>query len=128
MSTLTDSLKADVAVSSINTLLRKSFFDICIIDNVAKLMGVNIIGSDAYKILRTLHCVDHAAMPRNVYEAIPALIAECFDQPEVFQFPARGHQRTPLAVMNAATVATATTAPAPINRTSFLRRLFGKSN
>lgn len=124
MSALTDSLKADVAVSSINTLLRKSFFDICIIDNVAKLMGVNIMGSDAYKILRTLHCVDYAAMPRNVHESIPALIAECFDQPEVFQFPVRGSQRTPLAVMNTA----ATTAPAPINGTSFLRRLFGKSN
>src|SRR5690606_34491346 len=62
------------------------WFSICAIDTVAKMLEVTP-ERDSYNILHSLHCVHFNAMPQELAEEVPTLIAKCLDMPQVFQFP-----------------------------------------
>lgn len=77
--------QAEVAIAALNKMLRQRYFDICTIDSVAKMLGVNP-RSESYAILRPLHCVDYADMSASLKAKLPALIADCLGEPPMFQF------------------------------------------
>ena len=78
-------LKQQIALTSLNNMMDKGYFDICTVDSVAELLGVNAKG-DAYSMLRPLHCVHWDKMPPEVREAVPGLIQECLGVAPVFKF------------------------------------------
>jgi len=57
-------------------LLEGRHFCICDLDDIGKLLGVDPKGSEHYNVLRTFHCVDYAAMPREVRDDMPQMIME----------------------------------------------------
>lgn len=60
---------------ALNELFTKKHFNICALDSVLEVMN-GTDRSEAYKLLRTLHCVDYSAMPPELRERIPALVNE----------------------------------------------------
>jgi hypothetical protein len=79
-------LKHLSALTALNAMMAKGYFDICTVDSVAELLGVSVRGSDAYKTLRPLHCVHWPQMPQELREAVPGLIQECLGVEPAFQF------------------------------------------
>jgi hypothetical protein len=79
-------LKQLSAVTALNNMMSGGHFNICTIDSVAALLEVQCRGSDAYRILHTLHCVDWGKMPPELRAAVPDLIKECLGIAPVFQF------------------------------------------
>lgn len=77
--------QAEVAVIALNKMMRKSYFDICVISDVAKMLGIRP-RTESYNILHALHCVDFANMTPSLRDKIPALIADCLGDPPAFQF------------------------------------------
>lgn len=71
----------DLTKMVIATAMRKMFeqrhFDICTVDQCLKVAGI-IPPKQTYELLRTLHCVDYGAMPRELAEKIPSMLNECF--------------------------------------------------
>lgn len=61
-------------------LFDQSFFDICTVDSLMKLVGTNA-STHAYTQLRALHCVHYADMPKDLRERIPHLVRECLAGP-----------------------------------------------
>jgi hypothetical protein len=78
-------LKQEIAITALNNMLRKSFFSICEVRDAANLLGIPANG-EAYDTLKALHCVDYANMSPAVRQAIPQLISEVFNRPDIFQF------------------------------------------
>lgn len=78
-------LKELAAKTALNNMFRKGHFNICAIDDVAKLLDVDPKG-EAYTILRTLHCVDYSTMPKELRDAIPDLVRQCLGREVTFQF------------------------------------------
>jgi hypothetical protein len=74
------------ALTSLNAMMDKGYFSISTIDTVAQLLEVNARGTEAYRLLAPLHCVDFAKMPTELREAVPALIQECLGIAPVFKF------------------------------------------
>jgi hypothetical protein len=79
-------LKQLSALTALNNMMGKGHFNICCVDSVGDLLGINPRGTHAYKILLPLHCVDWAKMPAELRDAIPGLIQECLGIAPVFQF------------------------------------------
>lgn len=77
--------RIQAAVTAMNKMLRSSYFDICTVDSVAKMLGIET-KRDSYNILRTLHCVHYNEMPIELRNKIPMLIADALDNPPPFQF------------------------------------------
>lgn len=83
---VTNELKALAAATILNKLLKNSFFNICDVDRAADVLGHNQ-HCEEYELLRGLHCVDYAKMPRALREKIPGLVQTCLgieSVPEVF--------------------------------------------
>lgn len=89
--------QAEIAVTALNKMMRSSFFDICVVDNVAKMLNVHP-RSETYKLLRPLHCVHFSEMPASLKAKLPAMIADCLGDPPALQF------NQPRAVQQTATV------------------------
>jgi hypothetical protein len=83
---MSDELKQQIALTALNEMMRGNHFNICAIDRVADMLGVNARASDAHRTLCPLHCVDWDKMPQQVREAVPGLIQECLGVAPVFQF------------------------------------------
>lgn len=79
-------MKEQAAIVALNEMLKNASFSICTLDSVAELLGVSCRGSEAYNILRTLHCINFAAMPIELRNEIPALIRQCLGRGPEFQF------------------------------------------
>jgi hypothetical protein len=66
---------------AVATAMRKMFdnkwFDISTVDQCLKLAGV-IAPTKPYQTLRVLHCVHYSDMPRELLDALPGLLRECF--------------------------------------------------
>jgi uncharacterized protein (DUF2267 family) len=77
-------IKQLAAVTALNKMLAGRYFDICTIDRIASMLNIHQEG-DAYKILRTLHCVHYGDMPAALKAALPDLIAQCFANGPAFQ-------------------------------------------
>jgi predicted ester cyclase len=83
---MTDELKQLSALTSLNHMMRGGHFSICTIDAVGELLGIEPRGSDAYRVLRPLHCIDWNSMPPQLRDAVPGLINECLGVAPAFQF------------------------------------------
>lgn len=81
-------LKQLSALTALNHMFAKGWLDICTIDSVAKLLGIDPKG-EAYDILRPLHCIHFNTMPAALREQIPELIKACLGVQPVFQFSAK---------------------------------------
>lgn len=94
--------QAEVAILALNKMMRSSFFDICVIDNVAKMLNIPP-RAETYKTLRALHCVHFSEMPASLRAKLPALIADCLGDPPMFQFnaPAKVVTQTAMVIMPA---------------------------
>jgi hypothetical protein len=79
-------LKQLSALTALNEMMAKGYFDICTIDSVADLLGLRVKDTEPYRILRPLHCVNWQKMPAELREAIPGLIQECLGVQPAFQF------------------------------------------
>lgn len=78
-------LKQQVALTALNSMMAGTYFDICTIDNIAKMLEIHAKG-EAYNTLRPLHCIHWSAMPQEVREAVPSLIQECLGVAPAFRF------------------------------------------
>ena len=74
-------MKRLVATTALTEMMRKSFFSICTIDQVADLAGINCKKSEAYRLLHALHCMDFSARPKQLRDSIPQLINEALTPP-----------------------------------------------
>lgn len=81
---VTDEMKALAAVTIINKTLTQSYFSICDVDQAANVLSRNQY-CEEYEVLRALHCVDYAKMPRPLREKVPDLIRICLGIEEVPQ-------------------------------------------
>ncbi len=79
-------LKELAAVTALNSMFNENHFSICTLDRVASLLGRRP-EAEAYRLLRTLHCIDYADMPAELRDALPGLVAKCIGTEPVFQFP-----------------------------------------
>lgn len=80
-----DDIKQIAAMTSLNSMFQKGYFDICTIDSVGKMLSINPKGN-AYDILRTLHCIHFVKMPKLLRDQVPELIRQCLDVEPTFQF------------------------------------------
>lgn len=80
-----DDIKRTVAVVALNDMMSKGHFNICAIDRIAEMLGVNPKG-EAYRTLAPLHCVDFSKMPPELKQMIPGLIKQCLDLEPTYQF------------------------------------------
>lgn len=64
-----------VAKQAIARLFTERYFSICKLDDVIALTGAQR-GSEAYRLLRALHCVDWADMDPALRERVPLLVRE----------------------------------------------------
>lgn len=78
-------VKQLAAMAALNSMLSKGYLDICTIDKIAEMINMNC-KCEAYTILRTLHCVDFAKMPRELRQSIPSLIKQCLGMEPIFQY------------------------------------------
>ena len=79
-------IKQLAALTSLNSMMDKGYMDICCVDSVGKLLGINPKISDSYNTLHALHCVHYAKMPQELRDAIPALVQECLGVAPTFKF------------------------------------------
>jgi hypothetical protein len=84
---VTDSQLTHLAVlTKLNSMMRSGHFSICTIDDAIKALNT-VADSRAYKILRTLHCVEWGEMPPELRASVPGLIERCLNVP-AYQFNA----------------------------------------
>lgn len=58
-------------------LNRDSFFQVCAVDSLAKMIGVNAKAHPDYQQLRALHCVDYSEMSDAMKAELPTKIMNC---------------------------------------------------
>lgn len=78
-------IKELAAMAALNKMFKQGHFSICTIDSVAEMLCINPRGR-AYSILRTLHCVDFSAMPKELQDEVPCLIRECLSLDTIYEF------------------------------------------
>jgi hypothetical protein len=71
-------LKALVVKSAMRKMMQQGYFDICTVDKCLDLLGIAPV-NEAYKMLRTLHCVNYNAMEPAIQSALPRLLSDTFD-------------------------------------------------
>lgn len=91
--TISAETKSLVALTALNAMLRKSYFCICTLRRVADMLDVPVVGSEAWKVLEPLHCVDYAAMPPELIQQLPELIATCLRVEPIHQFTAEAKNK-----------------------------------
>lgn len=68
-----------VVQTTVESIFKKDWFDICKLDSVLKIIGARPTGA-AYNMLHALHCVHYDKMPPELRERIPHLVNECLRQ------------------------------------------------
>lgn len=71
-----------VVTQALDDLFTKQYFSICQLDSVMAVLNASK-HSEAYKLLRALHCVDYGVMRPELRESIPQLVNECLRPPLV---------------------------------------------
>lgn len=80
-----ETMKSLAAMTALNKMFKAGHFSICTVEQVAKLLDV-IPDREAMLILRPLHCVDYADMPRELYKELPAIVQQALQGTPVYQF------------------------------------------
>lgn len=71
-------LQVTIARVALEKMLTGASFSICTITDIGEMLGVNPRGTQAFKMLKPLHCMDYTLMPAEVREAIPGLVRDAF--------------------------------------------------
>lgn len=71
-----------VIKASLNKLFSERYFSICTLDSILDAMQ-GTKRTEAYTLLRTLHCMDYASMPVDLRDRIPQLVNEALQPPQV---------------------------------------------
>lgn len=66
------------ALTALNRMMSGSYFDVCVLDKIIKLMQT-VPDGRAYDLLHTLHCVHWRDMPAELRDAVPKLIERCIN-------------------------------------------------
>lgn len=66
-----------VLETALTKLFSGRYFDICQVDKIGELLGVNPGQHPNYTRLRALHCVDYRDMPNAVLEQLQQKVVEC---------------------------------------------------
>lgn len=66
-------IKRLAAQTAISHMFSGGYFSICTVDTIATMFEIPT-GGEAYRILRTLHCVKFRDMPEDLQREIPGLI------------------------------------------------------
>lgn len=69
-----------VVTAALNELFSKKSFNICQLDAVLEVTNGSQ-KTDAYRLLRTLHCMDYASMTPELRSTLPQLVNECLAPP-----------------------------------------------
>ncbi|EIL99109.1 hypothetical protein [Rhodanobacter thiooxydans] len=93
-----DDIKQQVAITALNKMMSQGHFSICTIDQIAKMLDITP-DPEAYAVLRPLHCIDYATMPRDLYARLPDLIQAALSGQKVFQFELRSPPATQLVLI-----------------------------
>lgn len=72
-----DPFQRACAETEMEKLINGKWFDICSLDNLGKMLGINPERHPNYKFLRGLHCVHYADMKPDVRNNIVPAIMEC---------------------------------------------------
>lgn len=73
-----DEFKKEALRLRLDKLLNQdSFFTVCAVDSLAKMIGVNAKAHPDYQQLRALHCVDYSEMSDAMKAELPAKIMKC---------------------------------------------------
>ena len=75
-------VKQLVVMTATQKLFGKNYFDICTLQDIAKLIDAPTKGGEAWPMLQALHCVHYADMPPMLRDAIPHLVSECLSARE----------------------------------------------
>ena len=78
-------LQALAVVSSINKMLQANYFDICTVDAILKVLHLPA-GGEIYDVLRTLHCIHYAQMPKELRDAIPEMLQAVLGVSPTYKF------------------------------------------
>lgn len=62
---------------------KSSYFSICDVDKLAKVMGVNARNHSSYDSLNLLHCVDYSDMDIGMKEQIASKVFEILTQTKI---------------------------------------------
>lgn len=73
-------------LTALNHMMKQGHFNVCAIDRCAEILGIQPRNTRPYRVLSSLHCVDFAEMPLQLRASIPALIQECLNMEQPFQF------------------------------------------
>jgi hypothetical protein len=71
-------LQVTIASVALKKMLTGASFSICTITDIGEMLHINPRGTQAFKMLKPLHCMDYSDMPAEVREAIPGLIRDAF--------------------------------------------------
>lgn len=125
MSLSRSELNQEVAITAINRMMRRSYFSICPINDAGKILGISL-ECEAYNTLRALHCIDFHEMSPAIRQAIPQLIAECFNRPDIFQFQLPS-QRNVVEVVPYKAVVDVCVDPVESPKRNIIQRWLGKN-
>lgn len=64
-----------VVTTALDKLFTENYFSVCTLDTILQILNVPK-NTDAYKLLRALHCVDYGAMPKELRDTLPDLVRE----------------------------------------------------
>ncbi len=117
--------KQEIAITALNNMMRKPFFSICAVHDAGTILGIPVNG-EAYETLKALHCVDFAHMSNAVRQAIPQLIAEVFNRPDIFQFQLPSQRNILEPVSKSTVVDVQATVVTPQPKPNLVQRLLGK--
>jgi len=90
-----------VVEQALKELFNKQHFDICLVDKIGGILGVEPSQSPEYKYLRALHCVHFSDMRAEILDELQERVARClrpqFDIRQLaYQLTAEGSNFTPI--------------------------------
>ncbi|MET3652509.1 hypothetical protein [Dyella japonica] len=91
-----DNVRQMAAMAALNKMLRQGHFSVSVVRDIASMFDI-VPDPEAMAILKPLHCVDYAEMPRELYAALPGLVQKALSGSPIFQFELK-HGPEPLAL------------------------------
>jgi len=71
------SFETAVLEQALNNLFTERSFNICTLDQIGTMLGINPEQHPNYKLLRPLHCVAYADMSPAILQELQQRVAEC---------------------------------------------------
>lgn len=82
--------------AALKTMWDKGFFSICTIDNIGEALNIAVRNHPDYKTLRLLHCINFNNMDPELLKALPSMLSNVLNVPDLVFGDKQGHQLTVL--------------------------------